>query len=98
MATLNEYISNDKLQAAANTVRAVNHDLRQQLLKYISQHEPVKVTDIYHTLGIEQSVCSQHLKILRDAEFVKAKRQGKKRLYSVNYDRMEQFSQFLQQI
>jgi ArsR family transcriptional regulator len=93
-----EYINNNKLQGAANTIRAVNHELRQQLLEYISQHEPVMVSKIYHTLGIEQSVCSQHLKILRDAEFVNAKREGKKVLYSVNYERLKQFKQLLQQI
>ncbi len=92
-----QLIDQEKVQQAANVVRAANHDLRQQLLKFITQHEPVMVSKIYHTLGIEQSVCSQHLKILRDAGFVKTERDGKKILYSVNYDRLSQFEDIIAQ-
>jgi ArsR family transcriptional regulator len=98
MANIDQYIDNNKLQQAANAIRAVNHDLRQRLLEFISENEPVMVTKMYHTLDIEQSVCSQHLKILRDAGFVSSKRVGKKQLYSVNYDRLEKFSQIVAEL
>jgi DNA-binding transcriptional ArsR family regulator len=79
-----------QLKKAALVLRAVNHKLRQQMLKLIHQHGKMTVTEIYVKLRLEQSVASQHLAILRKAGFVNTVRDGKFIFYSVNYDRLEQ--------
>ena len=56
-----------QLKKAALILRAVNHKLRQQILKLIHQHDRMTVTEIYVKLRLEQSVASQHLAILRSA-------------------------------
>jgi DNA-binding transcriptional ArsR family regulator len=48
-------------------LRAINHPLRQQMLKLIHEESKITVTELYDTLGLEQSVASQHLAILRRA-------------------------------
>ncbi|MDB5252698.1 MAG: helix-turn-helix transcriptional regulator, partial [Flaviaesturariibacter sp.] len=58
------------LKKAALVLRAVNHKLRQQILKLIHQKGKITVTEIYVKLRLEQSVASQHLAILRKAGFV----------------------------
>lgn len=78
------------LKKAALVLRAINHKLRQQILKLINQHGRITVTEIYVKLRLEQSVASQHLAILRKAGFVNTERDGKFIFYSVNYDRIEQ--------
>lgn len=79
-----------QLKKAALVLRAVNHKLRQQMLKLIHQHGKMTVTEIYVKLRLEQSVASQHLAILRKAGFVNTVRDGKFIFYSVNYDRLDQ--------
>ncbi|HEU4472981.1 MAG TPA: metalloregulator ArsR/SmtB family transcription factor [Flavisolibacter sp.] len=79
-----------QLKKAALILRAVNHKLRQQIMKLIHQNGKMTVTEIYVKLRLEQSVASQHLAILRKAGFVNTVRDGKFIFYSVNYDRLDQ--------
>ncbi|MCH5715543.1 ArsR/SmtB family transcription factor [Niabella hibiscisoli] len=76
-------------------MRAFNHKLRQQILKLIDNQEKVTVTEIYVKLRIEQSVASQHLAILRKADFVKTERDGKFIYYTVNTQRMKDLNKFV---
>ncbi len=83
------------LKKAALVLRAVNHKLRQQILKQIDEHGKITVTELYVKLRLEQSVASQHLAILRKAGFVKTERNGKFIYYSVNFDRIEQVNEIV---
>ena len=87
-----------QLKKAALILRAVNHKLRQQILKLIHQQEKMTVTEIYVKLRLEQSVASQHLAILRKAGFVSTLRDGKFIYYSVNHERLEQVHQFVHEL
>lgn len=83
------------VKKAALILRAFNHKLRQQILKLIDTQEKMTVTEIYVKLRIEQSVASQHLAILRKADFVKTEREGKFIYYTINTDRMKELNQFV---
>jgi DNA-binding transcriptional ArsR family regulator len=82
------------LKKAALVLRALNHKLRQQIIKLIDENEKITVTEIYTHLRIEQSVASQHLAILRKAGIVETTRNGKYIFYSINTDRIEEINQF----
>lgn len=86
------------VKKAALILRAVNHKLRQQVLKLIDEHGRMTVTEIYVKLRLEQSVASQHLAILRKAGFVKTDRDGKFIYYSVNTDRLKELNQFVEEL
>lgn len=77
------------LKKAAMILRALNHKLRQQIVKLIDENKKLTVTEIYIKLRLEQSVASQHLAILRRAGVVKTTRDGKFIYYSVNSSRIE---------
>jgi DNA-binding transcriptional ArsR family regulator len=83
------------VKKASLVLRAVNHKLRQQILKLIDEQDKITVTEIYIKLRLEQSVASQHLAILRKAGFVKTVRDGKFIYYSVNSRRFEELNQFV---
>jgi DNA-binding transcriptional ArsR family regulator len=83
------------VKKAALTLRAVNHKLRQQILKLIDEHQKMTVTEIYVKLRLEQSVASQHLAILRKAGFVKTERDGKFIYYSINTSRLQEMNRFV---
>lgn len=79
-------------------LRALNHKLRQQLLKLIEEEKKITVTEIYVRLRLEQSVASQHLAILRKAGIVITQRDGKFIYYSVNFKRLEEIETFVKQL
>jgi DNA-binding transcriptional ArsR family regulator len=83
-----------QLKKAALILRAINHKLRQQILKLIHQKEKITVTEIYVKLRLEQSVASQHLAILRKAGFVSTTRDGKFIYYSVDHSRLQEVQKF----
>jgi DNA-binding transcriptional ArsR family regulator len=87
-----------QLKKAALVLRAVNHKLRQQIMKLLHQHGKMTVTEIYVKLRLEQSVASQHLAILRKAGFVDTLRDGKFIYYSVNYERLAEAHEFAKQL
>jgi DNA-binding transcriptional ArsR family regulator len=86
------------IKKAGLILRAVNHKLRQQILKLIDEHGKMTVTEIYVKLRLEQSVASQHLAILRKAGFVKTERDGKFIYYSVNTNRLHEMTQFITEL
>ena len=67
-------------------MRAIAHPLRMMIVKFIHEKGRVNVNRIYNSLGLEQSITSQHLKILRDENLVMTTREGKFIYYSLNYD------------
>ena len=86
------------LKKAAMILRALNHKLRQQLLRLVDEHQKITVTEIYVKLRLEQSVVSQHLAIMRRAGIVSTTRDGKFIYYSVNYKRLKEISNFIEQL
>jgi len=69
-------------------LRALNHKLRQQILKLLEDQSKLTVTEIYIHLRLEQSVASQHLAILRRAGIVKTEREGKFIYYGLHHQRI----------
>lgn len=86
------------VKKAALILRAINHKLRQQILKLIDETGRITVTEIYVKLRLEQSVASQHLAILRKAGFVKTDRDGKFIYYTVNATRLEDLNKFVESL
>lgn len=83
------------VKKAALILRALNHKLRQQLIKLIEDEKKITVTEIYVRLRLEQSVASQHLAILRKAGIVSTEREGKFIFYLVNFKRVEEISKIV---
>ncbi len=83
------------VKKAALVLRAINHKLRQQILKLIDSEGRLNVTQIFVRLRIEQSVASQHLAILRRAGIVNVERDKKFIYYTVNTERIAQTNEFV---
>jgi DNA-binding transcriptional ArsR family regulator len=87
-----------KIKKAALVLRALNHKLRQLILKTIDEHKRITVTELYVKLRLEQSVASQHLAILRKAEIVNTVREGKFIFYTINEDRITDINKFVKEL
>jgi len=65
------------------TTSAVNDETRVKILSFIDKNKAVCVCDIEESFKMIQSRISRHLKILKEAGFLKVERKGKWAYYSV---------------
>lgn len=81
-------LGQEQIEAGADVLRALTHPLRMRILKFIDESGTINVNKIYSSLQLEQSITSQHLRILRVAGLVDTQREGKYIHYSINYDKV----------
>ena len=77
------------IKKASLTFRAINHPLRQEMIRMIDSKGHTTVTELFIEMRLKQSVASQHLAILRRAGLVKKIRDGKFMYYKLNLERLE---------
>jgi ArsR family transcriptional regulator len=75
-----------------NTVGAVNDATRVEILHFININGEVCVCDIESSFSMIQSRISRHLKILKEAGFLKVDRRGRWAYYSIRMP-MDEFRQ-----
>ena len=92
------HIDYHNIKKAALILRSLNHKLRHEILKFITEERRVTVTEIYVKLRLEQSVASQHLALLRKAGIVSTQREGKFIYYTINGKRVDDIERFAEDI
>ena len=82
------FISNneEKLKTSLEFLNVIVHPLRSKMLKHLDDVGQSTVNDLSQNINIDQSMTSQHLSMLRKFDCVKIEKKGKQRIYSVNYD------------
>jgi len=88
VSMLADVVHENHLDVASVHLRALAHTLRLQIIEYIDKNPETSVNNIYNSLGLEQSITSQHLRVLRNSDLVQSKREGKQILYSLNYKKI----------
>lgn len=91
-------IETKSIQKAAAIYRAINHSLRLQVIEIIHKSGTINVSPIIQKLGLEQSLISAHLKILRDAKIVNTERKGNSVFYSMNYPLVNRVSMLAERL
>ena len=89
-------LSTDRLEMAANMLKAIAHPTRIAILKHLEGGKKLTVTQIHELLGIEQSTTSHHLGILKDKGVLCSRREGKNTSYYLKYDVLSQIIDCLQ--
>ncbi len=91
-----QLVYSKNLDEVSDLMRACTHPLRIQIISFIHAHKSSNVNTIFEALNLEQSVASQQLKILRDANIVLTSRTGKFVFYSLNYELLERIANSVQ--
>jgi ArsR family transcriptional regulator len=86
------FIEGSPFQTTTELLRSVAHPLRIKILNFIGQNQPIKVKGIYKELKMDQSIASQHLRILKNSQLVTYKRKGKEIFYSLNIDNLSKIA------
>jgi len=71
------------MQTFLKTIGALNDETRLSILRFIDINGAVCVCDIESAFGMIQSRISRHLKILKEAGFLRVERKGRWAYYSI---------------
>jgi ArsR family transcriptional regulator len=74
---------NDSVENAATVFKALGNPVRLGILRRLAAEPETCACDFHEVFRLTQPTVSQHLKVLRDAQLVKTRRQGNKICYSV---------------
>lgn len=81
----------------ADLLQSLAHPRRLEIIQLIRDQE-LAVSDIHTMLDLPQANISQHLMILRDAQVVKTRRDGKQVYYSLNNKKILQANDLLREV
>ena len=65
------------------SIGALNDETRLTILRFINENGAVCVCDIENSFGMIQSRISRHLKILKEAGFLKVEKKGRWAFYAI---------------
>ncbi|MBI5179675.1 MAG: helix-turn-helix transcriptional regulator [Nitrospinae bacterium] len=74
---------------------AIADPTRRRILNFVARKGPVAATEISRLFDVTPSAISQHLKILAEAKVVTIQRQGKFRLYQVNFAELQKLRDWI---
>jgi DNA-binding transcriptional ArsR family regulator len=80
-----------KLSYDLDMLKAMSDETRQMILQFLctpgaGEMKAFSVTEIAENFKLTASTVSHHLQLLRRAQLVNVRRDGKERLYSLNFD------------
>jgi DNA-binding transcriptional ArsR family regulator len=78
-----------------DALQLVAEPRRQEILRHVWRDE-LPVGELVDRLDLSYAGVSQHLALLRDAGFVTVRRDGKRRLYRADHDRLGLLKPFLE--
>ena len=65
------------------TISSINDETRLKILRFINENGEVCVCDIENSFDMIQSRISRHLKILKEAKFLRVERKGRWAYYNI---------------
>ena len=65
------------------TIGSLNDETRLRILRFINENSQVCVCDVENSFEMVQSRVSRHLKILKEAGFLKVERKGRWAYYTI---------------
>lgn len=85
-----------RLSAVSDVYAAIAEPRRRAILELVCTGEHA-VGDVADSLRIDQPSVSKHLKILREVDLVKVRRDGRRRLYSADPRALEPIAEWVEQ-
>ena len=79
------------------TMRALSDPSRREILNLLKK-DPMTATSIAEHFDMSAPAVSKHLNILKDAELVRCRREGKYQIYELNASVLEEVLLWLQDI
>lgn len=84
----------EKIKQAAELLSVIAEENRLRIICVLKNGERC-VCDIWRDINIPQNLASHHLKILKDARFIKSRKDGLKVLYRINQKELDKLNLLL---
>ena len=73
----------NNIESSSTLLKSIGHPIRVNIILTLADQTEMTVTELTQFLKIEQPVMSLHLAVLRKANIIIVKKQGKKSMYSI---------------
>ena len=83
--------------AHSDVFQAIADPTRRQILSLLASRGEPTATEIAAPFGVTQSAISQHLRVLRDANLVEVRREGREWRYRLNADPLHDVANWLRE-
>ena len=77
---------------------ALAEPTRRGIIELLARRGQLSVTDISDNFPITPPAISQHLKVLREANFVRVEKRAQQRIYHINPDAMSEIEGWIQKM
>ena len=77
---------------------ALAEPTRRSIIELLASKGQLSATDISDNFDVSPPAISQHLKVLREANFVRVEKRAQQRIYRINPDAMSEIEQWIQKV
>ena len=82
--TFGEFFPEDYIRHASKLLKLLSEESKLRIMLLLAKKGPCAVSEISETLELNQPTASHHLSLLRNADMVTTKRDGKNIFYDIN--------------
>ena len=75
---------------------ALAEPTRLDIIELLASSGQLSATDIFDKFALSAPAISQHLRVLREANFVRVEKRAQQRIYQINPDAMSEIEQWVQ--
>src|SRR2546428_14156584 len=91
-------IQRDNATETQQLFYALAEPTRRSIIELLASKGQLSATDISDNFDVSPPAISQHLKVLREANFVRVEKRAQQRIYRINPDAMSEIEQWIQKM
>ncbi len=88
----------DNRTARQQLFYALAEPTRRSIIELLASSGQLSATDISDNFTVSAPAISQHLKVLREANFVRVEKRAQQRIYRINPDAMSEIEEWVQEM
>ncbi len=77
---------------------ALAEPTRREIIELLASNGQLSATDISDNFAVSAPAISQHLKVLREANFVRVEKRAQQRIYRINPEAMSEIEKWVQKM
>src|SRR2546425_6610201 len=91
-------IQQDNRAARQRLFYALAEPTRRDIIELLASNGQLSATDISNNFAVSAPAISQHLKVLREANFVRVEKRAQQRIYRINPEAMSEIEEWVQKM
>ena len=88
----------DNRTARQRLFYALAEPTRRDIIELLASNGQLSATDIFDNFAVSAPAISQHLKVLREANFVRVEKRAQQRIYRINPEAMSEVEGWVQEM